>query len=179
MLDAGEEVGEIAHRGWKMQCAVSRPMQESPGRRLDHPSFGAVRGKQRGEPLPQRDARRRAQRHQRVERRTGGGSRRPFRVTREQSRRKRRLQIENLVADRHACARRLSLRTEDAEWQILNRKFRVPVRRSDPTRAVRIVRFVNQATHCLAPWANSYVDERTISRNITQPRACVQRAHRA
>jgi hypothetical protein len=57
------------------------------------------------------------------------------------------LEVEDLIADGNAAARRPTLRTEDSERQILDRELRVAVRRSDPAHALGIMRLVSQSTH--------------------------------
>ena len=158
MLDAGEEVGEVAHHCRQVQDAVHRAVKELPGERLDLPAFGAVRGKQCGEALAQRGTRRAPQCHQRIERRARRGSSGLFRLAGEQLCSKCRLQIEDLVPDRNAAARRAPSGAEYAQWQILDRKFRVTVRRSDPARALGIMRLVSQSIHCLP-----FIDRRALA----------------
>ena len=71
MMNAGEEIGELADHGRQVHRALRGRVQQPRGQRLDRGALGAVGGEQGGEPLAQREPRPGAERHQRVQRRSG------------------------------------------------------------------------------------------------------------
>ena len=150
VVDAGEEIGEVADRRRQVQPAIAGAMKEPVGERLGLGPPGAVGGKQREDLLAQRAARRGAQRHQRVEAARRRPPRPRSRPAREQPGVVRRAQVENLVADRDAAARPrirhgATGRAEHPEGQVLQRKLGVPVGRGDPALARAIMGFVDHA----------------------------------
>ena len=99
--------------------------------------------------LPQRHARFAAEREQRVERRARRRLRRLGGSAVEQAELERGREIEDLVADRDAAARRASRRREHAERQVLDREVGMIVGRGDPAAPPRPMGVVDHG--CLLP----------------------------
>ncbi len=143
VIDAGEEVGVVADRCRHFQAAVGGAVQQpGPGGF----SAGAVRAigiEQLADTAAQGHARFGTEREQRIERGTGRGLRGGGRCAGEQAEFDRGGEIENLVADRDAAARRAALRAEYAKRQVLDREVGMLVRRSDPAAPARRMGFVD------------------------------------
>ncbi len=91
----------------------------------------------------QGDARLAAEREQRVERGAGGGARGVGGEAGEQPELERRREVEDLVTDGDAAARRSAGRSEHAERQVLDREVGMPLGRGHPAAAARLVRVVD------------------------------------
>ncbi len=181
VVDAGEKIGEIADRRRQVQPAIAGAMKEPVGERLGLGPPRTIGGEQREDLLAQRPARRRAQRHQRVEAGAGGRLGRGRGGPGEQPGLACRAQVENRVADRDAAARQsirhgAAGRAEHPEGQVLQRKLGVPVGRGDPALARAIMGFVDHADPSLLQpqYRHAPASRRCAAgaaRNIPKPKA--------
>jgi hypothetical protein len=133
VVDAGEEIGEVADPNRQVQPATGGVMRKPAGNGADFPRIGSVGIQDVADPPTQRLPRGGTGFQQRVQvapaRRLG----RLARGTGEQACFQGRADVEDLIADRDAAACRTALEAEHAERQVLDGKHRMAVGGRDPT----------------------------------------------
>ncbi len=143
VVDAGKEVGVVADRGRTLEAAIGGAVEEPGAQTLDPVAVLTVGIENLREAMAQRHAGLASEREQRVQRRAGSGLRGLRGKAGEEAELQRRREIEDVVADGDAAARRAARRREHAERQVLDREVGMLVRRDDPAASLGAVRGID------------------------------------